>query len=234
MSEQEKLLPCPFCGSSDIDPEGVASFKEEHRFNDSKFGWDNYEPHMIEHRPCCNKCGATTDGDWNIRKTTSNENKELGIAPCRCGGGAVKEVVEPHKHELAKWMPDYEGGVFVSCGKCSAMTSSVEDWNAIMTSRPQPAIEGDVVERVATLIRGADSRECPIDCSNSQPCDFCQSADLCAKAAIAAMQPAIDKVVAEERARVKRCIEHLGAKYDHPSPDCLDLIKAIEQGGGDA
>jgi len=64
----KNLKPCPFCGSPDIDPEGVASFKPEYR--NSNNTWPTAQPHMIENRPACNNCGATTDGDWNTRATT--------------------------------------------------------------------------------------------------------------------------------------------------------------------
>ena len=45
----DELLPCPFCGSSDVDHEGLSS--------------------IIDTRPACNNCGASTDGDWNARHT---------------------------------------------------------------------------------------------------------------------------------------------------------------------
>lgn len=60
------LKSCPFCGSEDIDPEGVASFKKEYRTQN--LTWDkDATPDRIERRPACNNCGATTDGDWNVR-----------------------------------------------------------------------------------------------------------------------------------------------------------------------
>jgi len=60
-----ELKPCPFCGSTDIDPEGVACFKPEYK--GGSVGWDKATDDMIVHRPACNSCGATTDGDWNTR-----------------------------------------------------------------------------------------------------------------------------------------------------------------------
>jgi len=66
MTHDNELRNCPFCGSNDIDPEGVASFKPPFIF-DENLKWENAEPHMIENRPACNECGATTNGDWNTR-----------------------------------------------------------------------------------------------------------------------------------------------------------------------
>lgn len=64
-SEISSLLPCPFCGSGDVDPEGVAAFKPEHRTSDMT--WDDARPEHIEHYPACNVCSATTNGNWNTR-----------------------------------------------------------------------------------------------------------------------------------------------------------------------
>lgn len=67
-----ELLPCPFCGSDDIDPEGVSSFKPEFRTPDNNWK-DHATPDKIEHRPACNNCNATTDNDWNER----NSNQQI-------------------------------------------------------------------------------------------------------------------------------------------------------------
>lgn len=44
------------------------------------------------------------------------------LRPCPfCGGANVyTEVVAPHTHKVAKFMPDYEGGAMVACGDCHA------------------------------------------------------------------------------------------------------------------
>ncbi|PHS61022.1 MAG: hypothetical protein COB09_18925 [Thalassobium sp.] len=60
------LKPCPFCGSTDIDPEGVASFKPEFRAREMSWADDDIADY-IQHKPACNNCGATTEGDWNTR-----------------------------------------------------------------------------------------------------------------------------------------------------------------------
>lgn len=65
LSDENGLKPCPFCGSTDIDPEGVACFKREYRGTDAT--WDTAKPEQIENRPSCQNCNATTDGDWNTR-----------------------------------------------------------------------------------------------------------------------------------------------------------------------
>ena len=52
-----------------------------------------------------------------------------------CGGEAIIQVVEPHKHHIAP-MPDYDGGAFAECMKCSACMSAdteqeaIEKWNS--------------------------------------------------------------------------------------------------------
>lgn len=58
------------------------------------------------------------------------------LKPCPfCGGKANIIVVEPHKHFLAKFMPDYEGGAFVECSGCTCALSAesreeaIEAWN---------------------------------------------------------------------------------------------------------
>lgn len=51
MTAADALLPCPFCGSADIDPEGVLA---------SKDGGKNYT------YPACNDCSASCE-NWNTR-----------------------------------------------------------------------------------------------------------------------------------------------------------------------
>ena len=66
MTTTQELDYCPFCGSTNIDPEGVSAFKPEYRSLDMTWHKDA-TPEKIEHRPACNNCSATTDGDWNKR-----------------------------------------------------------------------------------------------------------------------------------------------------------------------
>ena len=52
-----------------------------------------------------------------------------------CGGEAVIEIVEPHSHILSTFMPDYGGGAFIECKKCTCAISAetkeeaIEAWN---------------------------------------------------------------------------------------------------------
>lgn len=52
-----------------------------------------------------------------------------------CGGEAFIEVIPPHKHYIATFMADYDGGAFVECVKCSCAISAdnekeaIERWN---------------------------------------------------------------------------------------------------------
>lgn len=57
------------------------------------------------------------------------------LKPCPfCGGKAVIEVVEPHKHIICK-MPVYKGGAFIECTECGCAISGeteievTEKWN---------------------------------------------------------------------------------------------------------
>lgn len=43
------------------------------------------------------------------------------LLPCPfCGGEAYTEVVAPHVHTIATFMPDYKGGAMAACGSCHA------------------------------------------------------------------------------------------------------------------
>lgn len=52
---------CPFCGSIQVDPEGVASIKQ-----DTVEFWKDAAPEHIEHSQACDVCSATAD-EWNNR-----------------------------------------------------------------------------------------------------------------------------------------------------------------------
>ena len=51
-----------------------------------------------------------------------------------CGGKAVIEVIEPHRHIICK-MPVYKGGAFIECTECGCTisgeteTEATEKWN---------------------------------------------------------------------------------------------------------
>lgn len=58
------LKPCPFCGSTEIDPEGIAYINPDSGVKT----WN--DPNVAEHilrRPACDNCGASTHEDWNTR-----------------------------------------------------------------------------------------------------------------------------------------------------------------------
>lgn len=51
-----------------------------------------------------------------------------------CGGEAILNVIPPHKHKIVVF-PDYEGGAFIECTKCTCAMSgdtaeeAIEKWN---------------------------------------------------------------------------------------------------------
>lgn len=57
-------------------------------------------------------------------------NEELLNCPF-CGGKAVINTIEPHKHEFAKFMPDYGGGTFIECTGCTCAISAETEQEAI-------------------------------------------------------------------------------------------------------
>jgi len=64
-----ELLPCPFCGSKDIDPTGCSAFLPEYQVEGKTWDGDDIQD-KLRHFPACNNCNATTDGDWNTRSGT--------------------------------------------------------------------------------------------------------------------------------------------------------------------
>jgi Lar family restriction alleviation protein len=57
------------------------------------------------------------------------------LKPCPfCGGKAVIEVIEPHRHIICK-MPVYTGGAFIECTECGGAisgetgTEATKKWN---------------------------------------------------------------------------------------------------------
>ena len=59
------------------------------------------------------------------------------LKPCPfCGGEAVIEIVEPYSHILATFMPNYGGGAFIECQKCTCAISAktkeeaIKAWNS--------------------------------------------------------------------------------------------------------
>lgn len=60
-----ELSPCPFCGSNDIEPDGVAAMREDG---------------STYHYPSCNDCMASCV-NWNTRHTDSAVNDENVLKP---------------------------------------------------------------------------------------------------------------------------------------------------------
>lgn len=60
-----------------------------------------------------------------------------------CGGEVMIEVIEPHTHTLATFMPDCEGKAFVECQCGAAIGGETRDaaiaaWNRRAEQNPQP------------------------------------------------------------------------------------------------
>ena len=72
-SNTEELKNCPFCGSDEIDPEGVSSIKTEYKDKT----WSEVTVDMCESRPACDSCGASTSGNWNTRPKQAEREAEL-------------------------------------------------------------------------------------------------------------------------------------------------------------
>ena len=54
------------------------------------------------------------------------------LKPCPfCGGEAFLEVIPPHKHYIATFVADYDGGAFAECTKCSCAISADNEQDAI-------------------------------------------------------------------------------------------------------
>jgi Lar family restriction alleviation protein len=75
------------------------------------------------------------------KPVTAQEAVELKPCPF-CGSEPVIEVISPHGHILAAWMPDYPGGAFIECPECGAGMSGdtrqeiVDKWNRRVPGAP--------------------------------------------------------------------------------------------------
>lgn len=62
------------------------------------------------------------------------------LKPCPfCGGKAVIEVIEPHRHIICK-MPVYKGGAFIECTECGCAISG-EMETVWMNYEPDPQMK---------------------------------------------------------------------------------------------
>lgn len=104
--EMPELKPCPFCGSKNIDPKGVASFKPEYRH--SGMNWKEHgTPERIQHKPACDDCGATTDRDWNTRADLADELKAEN-EKLRSEKQKMMACIETHTTDGAKTTQCYD------------------------------------------------------------------------------------------------------------------------------
>lgn len=74
------------------------------------------------------------------------EKTELLNCPF-CGGEAIINTIEPHTHiidKVAQFMPDYNGGTFIECTKCTAALSgdteaeAISAWNTRAEAQAEP------------------------------------------------------------------------------------------------
>ena len=65
-----------------------------------------------------------------------------GIAlPCPCCGSAViVNEIPPHKHTLATFMPDYEGGCFIECPSCNYANCGKTKQEALTNHNRRPEL----------------------------------------------------------------------------------------------
>jgi len=66
------------------------------------------------------------------------------LKPCPfCGGKAILEVIPPHSHQLASFMPDTPGAAIVACVRCGAALmerkprAAMRRWNGRTGPRPR-------------------------------------------------------------------------------------------------
>lgn len=91
----------------------------------------------------------------------------IALLPCPfCGGEAYEDVVAPHTHTIATFMPDYEGGAMVCCSKCHAanwregangLELAIAAWNA----------------RELQQAQGVGSVSCTANHPKDWPCAIC-------------------------------------------------------------
>ncbi len=137
---REALLPCPFCGSTDIDPEGVSSFKDQYKY--CGYSWnDDDKEGKIEHRPACNNCSATTDGDWNHRAPVTNASEDV--------------------REIDPLSENYKAG-YMSCFRTYGFQYRHEEFDkleaeiaALKQRQPEVTVDQHVLDRAIRCLRTA-------------------------------------------------------------------------------
>lgn len=95
--------------------------------------------------------------DWGLVQCDSCEGGMMmnKLKPCPfCGGEAFVNVIEPHKHMIATWLPEYGGGAFVECAGCGCglsaptETEAIEKWNLRVSD-----LTPDEMPRAAELVK---------------------------------------------------------------------------------
>lgn len=128
------LKPCPFCGSDDIEADGVAFYPEGNKENG------------LHHAPACNNCGATggdTVDQWNTRaKPVSDEKRREALDYV---GRLKRGANEARKYHVAK-------GEF---NKAEEIQDTLEVYETIREALQQPAVPQGVVEKVSGAIKYA-------------------------------------------------------------------------------
>ena len=62
------------------------------------------------------------------------------VLPCPCCGSTViVNEIPPHKHTLATFMPDYEGGCFIECPSCNYANCGKTKQEALANHNRRPA-----------------------------------------------------------------------------------------------
>ena len=105
-NETPELLPCPFCGSSEVDPNGW------YRMTDKVFGSG-----CVEFGPACDECGsiARTVAAWNTRADLADaKDKRMS-----------DNLVEKARHNVLADMPHY-----ASVELIEAMADRIEELEA--------------------------------------------------------------------------------------------------------
>ena len=94
---------------------------------------------------------------------TSDRTSDKRLKSCPfCGGEAVLNVVEPHIHIFAE-MPDYHGGAFIECSKCTCAMSGETAEEVIKAWNTRTPVEQDAKKVVGqfNLFDTLDVGICP-------------------------------------------------------------------------
>ena len=76
-------------------------------------------------------------GDQEAQEECTRLEIELPC-PC-CGSTVIVNEIPPHKHTLATFMPDYEGGCFIECPSCNYANCGKTKQEALTNHNHRPA-----------------------------------------------------------------------------------------------